>query len=67
MNTIQAWFVALAALFGFGGDTPQDNVYFGYVEGEYVYVSPKESGVLTTLSVSRDQTVKPPSSSPIAT
>ncbi|MEM9473610.1 MAG: HlyD family efflux transporter periplasmic adaptor subunit [Pseudomonadota bacterium] len=58
MNTIQAWFVALGAFFGFGGEMPDDNLYFGYVEGEYVYVSPKQSGVLETLSVSRGDTVE---------
>jgi HlyD family secretion protein len=58
MDTIYAWFIAMAALIGFGGDRPAETLYFGYVEGEYVYVSPKQNGVLETLSVSRGDTVK---------
>ena len=58
MNTVYAWFIAVAAFFGFGADNPAEQVYFGYVEGEYVYVSAKQSGVLDTLSVNRGDTVK---------
>ncbi|MEM6460807.1 MAG: HlyD family efflux transporter periplasmic adaptor subunit [Pseudomonadota bacterium] len=57
MNTVYAWFIAIAAFFGFGADEPSETMYFGYVEGEYVYVSPQQSGVLETLSVTRGDTV----------
>ncbi|MCP4314882.1 MAG: HlyD family efflux transporter periplasmic adaptor subunit [Hyphomicrobiales bacterium] len=58
MNTVYAWFIAVVAFFGFGADNNADNMYFGYVEGEYVYVSAKQSGILETLSVNRGDTVK---------
>ncbi len=58
MDSIHAWIITLAALFGFGGEHPAQTMYFGYVEGEYVYVSPKQSGILDTLSVTRGDTVE---------
>ena len=39
MNTVYAWFIAIAAFFGFGAEQPAEQIFFGYVEGEYVYVS----------------------------
>lgn len=57
MNSVYAWFIAIAAFFGYSEEAPE-TMYFGYVEGEYVYVSPKQSGVLDTLSVSRGDTVE---------
>ncbi|MEX3011789.1 HlyD family secretion protein [Hoeflea sp. TYP-13] len=57
MNTIYAWFIAVMAFFGIGADQDAGNIYFGYVEGEYVYVAAKQSGILQTLSVTRGDSV----------
>jgi HlyD family secretion protein len=46
---------ALAA--GCGSHTDHDNVYQGYVEGEFVYLSSSQSGTLTQLAVQRGQAV----------
>lgn len=37
---------------------PERNAYSGYVEGEYIYVSPTTGGVLETLNVERGDMVK---------
>lgn len=57
MNTVYAWIIALYTAIWPGAADPPDNRYFGYVEGEYVYVAPKESGILESLDVSRGDTV----------
>ena len=58
MNTVYAWIIALYTAIWPGAADPPDNRYFGYVEGEYVYVAPKESGILESLDVSRGDTVE---------
>ena len=45
MKELIAWFAGLLAFLvpGFGGPV-DDGVYFGYVEGDYVYVASREGG-----------------------
>ncbi len=58
MDTLWAWIVALfTAIWPFGDDAVQDSRFYGYVEGEYVYVAPQSSGILETLDVSRGDTI----------
>ncbi len=58
MDTVTAWFVALFTFLWPGADSSVDEVrYFGYVEGEYVYVSAQHSGILQSLTVNRGDTV----------
>ncbi len=58
MDTITAWFVALFTALWPGADRPADHGrYFGYVEGEYVYVSAQTSGVVQSLTVSRGDSI----------
>lgn len=48
----------LVALLGVAScANPSQNLYQGYVEGEFVYLSASQSGTLTQLSVTRGQTV----------
>ena len=58
MNSAYAWIVSIfTALWPFaeaGGDDPR---FYGYVEGEYVYVAPQGSGILQSLDVDRGDTV----------
>ena len=53
MNALYEWLVGLIALVlpGFA-DVPPEDLYFGYVEGEYVYISAREPGTVTTVTVS---------------
>lgn len=53
MKSLIAWFTGLLAFLvpGFGGPI-DDGIYFGYVEGDYVYVAPREGGTITAVSVS---------------
>lgn len=57
MNTVYAWIVAVFSAIWPGAADDADKTYFGYVEGEYVYVAAKQSGVLETLKVTRGDTV----------
>ncbi len=53
MKALLAWFAGLLAFLvpGLGGPI-DDGVFFGYVEGDYVYVAPREGGTITAVSVS---------------
>lgn len=58
MDTITAWIVALFTALWPGADGPAgENRYFGYVEGEYVYVSAQTSGVVQSLTVIRGDSI----------
>jgi HlyD family secretion protein len=57
MDSIYAWIVALFAAIWPGGNAADQAAWFGYVEGEYVYVAPQASGVLETLAVDRGDQV----------
>lgn len=52
MKDLLAWFAGLLAFLipGFGGPV-DDGVFFGYVEGDYVYVAPREGGTITMIGV----------------
>lgn len=49
MDSIIGFFTGIMAIFGFGD--PDARVYTGYVEGDYVYVSPTSSGRLDEITV----------------
>ncbi|MCR9136846.1 MAG: HlyD family efflux transporter periplasmic adaptor subunit [Alphaproteobacteria bacterium] len=58
MDTVYAWIVSLfAALWPFGDTVTDQGRFYGYVEGEYVYVAAQSSGILQTLDVTRGGTV----------
>ena len=58
MQTLWTGIVAFfASLWPFGADVAQDSRFYGYVEGEYVYVAPQGSGILETLAVTRGDTI----------
>jgi len=57
MKNIWILLLLLLAVFLVGCD-PTDNKIHGYVEGEFVRISPTSQGLLETLSVERGQTVK---------
>lgn len=52
MKELIAWFAGLLAFLvpGLGGPV-DDGVFFGYVEGDYVYVAPREGGTITAINV----------------
>ncbi|MCY6383286.1 HlyD family secretion protein [Hoeflea prorocentri] len=58
MNTVYAWILAVFSALWPGAADEAGKTYFGYVEGEYVYVAAKQSGILETLSVTRGDTVR---------
>lgn len=51
-------FVPLLFLIVALGCKPEVETYSGYVEGEFLYITPTTSGILQTLSVARGQQVK---------
>lgn len=58
MDTVYAWIVSLfAAIWPFGDAATDHGRFYGYVEGEYVYMAAQSSGVLRTLDVTRGGTV----------
>ncbi|MDF1779046.1 MAG: HlyD family efflux transporter periplasmic adaptor subunit [Rhizobiaceae bacterium] len=58
MDTLYAWIIAFFASLWPGSDMgAQEARYFGYVEGQYVYVSAQASGTIQSLSVSRGDSV----------
>ena len=58
MDTVHAWIIAfVTAFWPFGDAADTDQRFYGYVEGEYVYIAPQSSGVLQSLNVSRGQTI----------
>jgi HlyD family secretion protein len=54
MDWLRGVVMAIAALFG-GGSDP--NVFYGYVEGEYVRLAPRDGGTLAELLVARGDKV----------
>jgi HlyD family secretion protein len=54
---IGGWFAGLLAAIGIGAGTP-DNVYHGYVEGEYVRVAAPIGGRLERLAVARGDRIE---------
>jgi HlyD family secretion protein len=50
--------VLLALLFCVAGCEAREDVFNGYVEGEYLYIAPTTPGILQTLAVVRGQSVK---------
>jgi HlyD family secretion protein len=58
MDTVYAWIVSLfAAIWPFADTAGDEARYYGYVEGEYVYVAAQTSGILQTLEIKRGDTV----------
>ncbi len=58
METVYAWIVSLfAAVWPFSDTAGDHGRFYGYVEGEYVYVAAQSSGILQTLDVTRGDTV----------
>ncbi|MBW8638483.1 HlyD family efflux transporter periplasmic adaptor subunit [Hoeflea sp. WL0058] len=57
MDKIYAGIVAFFAGLWPGGNAADNAAWFGYVEGEYVYVAAQASGVLETLAVARGDAV----------
>jgi len=58
MNSIYAWIVSVfAALWPFGDAGGNNSRFYGYVEGDYVYVAAQSGGVLESLDVDRGDTV----------
>ncbi len=55
---IGTWFAGLLTAFGIGAGTPE-NIYHGYVEGEYVRVAAPLGGRLERLAVTRGDRVEP--------
>lgn len=55
MEWLRGAVTAILALFG--GATAEPNLYYGYAEGEYVRLAPREAGTLTELRVSRGDRV----------
>lgn len=55
MEWLRAAFTAFMAMFG--ADTSGQAIYYGYVEGEYARVAPREGGALRELLVSRGDKV----------
>lgn len=59
MDTVYAWIVSLfAAIWPFGDAVTEHGRFYGYVEGEYVYVAAQSSGIVQTLDVTRGETVE---------
>lgn len=58
MDTVYAWIVSLfAAVWPFGDTAGDHDRFYGYAEGEYVYVAAQTSGILQTLDVTRGDIV----------
>lgn len=58
MDTVYAWIVSLfAAIWPFGDAATDHGRFYGYVEGEYVYMAAQSGGTLQTLDVTRGGTV----------
>jgi len=58
MDTVYAWIVSLfAAIWPFGDAATDHGRFYGYVEGEYVYMAAQSGGILQTLDVTRGGTV----------
>lgn len=57
MDKIYAGIVAFFAGLWPGGDAADQGAWFGYVEGEYVYVAAETSGVIESLAVTRGDAV----------
>lgn len=55
MEWLRAALTAVAALFG--GATAEPNLFYGYAEGEYARLAPRESGTLKELRVARGDRV----------
>lgn len=54
MDAILEWLRAIiAAVAGFLAPAPTANIWYGYVEGDYVRLAPREAGLLMTLHVAR--------------
>lgn len=55
MDWLRSVVMAIAALFGGG---PETSTFYGYVEGEYVRLAPRDGGTLAELLVSRGDKVR---------
>ncbi|MBZ0215210.1 MAG: HlyD family efflux transporter periplasmic adaptor subunit [Fimbriimonadaceae bacterium] len=58
MDGFLSWLMSMVvAIFPGFANVATDDAYYGYVEGEYVYVAPKRGGLITELAVADGQQV----------
>ena len=59
MDSILAWIMGLAiSFFPNLDETPVEGVYYGYAEGEYLYIGSRFAGTITEIAVTEGLTVK---------